>query len=569
MLRFTVKLMSETGRLVDHICKRWLVSIRETNPSILDMFRDRDVQPYRDLLPWSGEFAGKHLTSAQAIYKLNGDRELFDSISQFIDELIDLQSEDGYLGCYQKNCRLTGAFSDDPETSGKTWDAWSHYHILYGLFLWYKETRNERYWRAILKAADLFLGQFYSGRKRLISIGSSEMNLAVLHIFAILYQETQDQKYLDFALEIEQDLSHEAAGNYIHHALSGREYYECPKPRWESLHVIMGIAELYTCTGNTKYLQVARQIFYSILKTDVHNTGAFSTDEQAIGHPFKNAAIETCCVVAYNALACQLLRFQNELRIADFLELSFFNAVKGSFSNSGRWSTYNTPMDGERLANYHSIVFQSRPGSPDLNCCSVNAPRGVGLLNEWMIREQDGVVYINYFEDFIAEADSGLRIEVTGGYPGQSRILIRLFSPQSQKIAIRIPQWSKNTTATLNDSQLAPAPGTYLMLNQQWDHDTIYIGFDFAARFLDGDFAYRGMQSLYIGPVLYGYDVSENPAFELTAIPAIPYADIAAASPQAMQDGRLLLKLNCGITLKDFYHLGQSGCQYKTWLKYS
>ena len=65
-------LHGQTGQLADRIIQHWLLGIRETNPAILDMFRDRDHRPYRDLLPWSGEFAGKYLTSCAYMYRLTG-----------------------------------------------------------------------------------------------------------------------------------------------------------------------------------------------------------------------------------------------------------------------------------------------------------------------------------------------------------------------------------------------------------------------------------------------------------------------------------------------------------------
>ena len=61
-------LQNETGKLAQNIVRNWLLGIRESNPAILDMFRDRELKPYRDLLPWSGEFAGKYLTSAYYVY---------------------------------------------------------------------------------------------------------------------------------------------------------------------------------------------------------------------------------------------------------------------------------------------------------------------------------------------------------------------------------------------------------------------------------------------------------------------------------------------------------------------
>lgn len=100
------------------------------------MFRDRDVLPYRDMLPWSGEFAGKYITGAYYIYQITRSPALLFYIRGFIDELLCLQAEDGYLGCFQKDCRLTGAFSQTPEKTGDTWDAWGHYHAMFGLYLW-------------------------------------------------------------------------------------------------------------------------------------------------------------------------------------------------------------------------------------------------------------------------------------------------------------------------------------------------------------------------------------------------------------------------------------------------
>jgi DUF1680 family protein len=225
-------------------------------------------------------------------------------------------------------------------------------------------------------------------------------------------------------------------------------------------------------------------------------------------------------------------------------------------------------MDGEKCANFHSIVFQSRPGSPELNCCSVNAPRGVGMLSEWMLMMRDDTVYINYFSDFAATTDSGLRVSVTGDYPAHHQVTIKICSVGIQKVAIRIPGWSTNTKIVFNNRHIEAQPATYLMIEHEWKNDSIQIDFDFSARFEEGDLDYFGMKSLYKGPILFGYDLSDNPSANFGMLPPIPFAEVACTRLEKTDDGRMILRLNCGITLKDFYHLGQSGCQYKTWLKF-
>ena len=54
-------------------------------------------------------------------------------------------------------------------------------------------------------------------------------------------------------------------------------------------------------------------------------------------------------------------------------------------------------MDGLRRASAHSIVFQSREGTPELNCCSVNGPRMLGLIGEWGLMRRDDEVILNYY----------------------------------------------------------------------------------------------------------------------------------------------------------------------------
>lgn len=414
--------------------------------------------------------------------------------------------------------------------------------------------------------ADFFIHTFYNGKKRMIDTGSSEMNLAAIHIFCLLYKDTKEQKYLEFAKEIEKDLTDNRAGNYINNARNNLEFYEFSKPRWESLHIIMGIAKMYECTGDTMYLQAAKQIFYSILKTDIHNTGAFSTNEQAIGTPFHDGAIETCCVIAYNALAVEILKATGDIKIIDFLELSLLNAVMGYYSPTGRWSTYHTPMDGEKCANFHSINFQCRAGSPELNCCSVNAPRGVGMVTQWAVMEEEDTLYINCFEPLSAVTDKGLTINITGDYTTNGVIKIQLLSTYTQRIAIRIPSWSIRTVVTFNDCDLLATAGEYLYIEQKWNNTILLIHFDFSFYYLEGQLDFEGKKSIYRGPILFGYDLSLNPSFDFENIPVIAKWELEETLPQRLPDGRILLRLKSGIVLCDFYHLGISGSQYKTWL---
>lgn len=570
------------GTLIDNIIDNWLVGIRQSNPAILDMLKYPDKKPSRRLLPWSGEFAGKYVTCSALLYCLTKNEKLYTYLKAFISELISCQKENGYMGCWPTDCQLSGRSTREKigeEDPYNTWDGWAHYHIMYGLLLWYKETGDPAAWDCIIKIADLFCETFYNpktGSRRLYDMGETEMNYAPGHVFALLYRETGEQKYLRFALEVLQDFAAPGCGDYYCLALAGQEYYKTPKPRWESLHSIELLAQLYYCTGEDNYRKAFTQIWRSITKTDVHNTGGFSTGEQAIGNPYENGAIETCCTVAYMALTADMLQLTGDSMAADVLELSTYNAGLGSFSPTGRWSTYNTPMEGDKKANYWEIGFQCRSGSPDLNCCSVNAPRMFGELSRWAYMTDGDALYVNYYSQSRGEfeiREKKVHICQTTDYPYDGRVHLRIsgLSGTQYKIYFRIPFWSGKTKIQINDRPIdrEVCPG-YFPIDRKWaDGDAVAIDFDMSLRFAPGEGAYKEKCSLYRGPLLLAYDSFYCPEQEDSTPPQIsPQVLRFIKTEPAYLCGRLFHFENDGVPLIlcDMQAAGASGTPYTTWL---
>ena len=227
------------GHLADYltgVTEQWLKAAPLANPAMLEIFRDRDRQPLRDLVPWAGEFAGKYLTSAVQILRLTQDKSLMPFIQNFVNQLIQLQAVDGYLGPWPKGSRLTGEAPNVGGKAGNTWDAWGHYHIMLGLILWHEESGDKKALASAISIADLICQKFLGNtRNRLVDTGSTEMNLAVIHTLCLLYRKTKTERYLDMALEIVDQFAVEGpdgplAGDYLRSGLAGNEFYETPKP---------------------------------------------------------------------------------------------------------------------------------------------------------------------------------------------------------------------------------------------------------------------------------------------------------------------------------------------------
>src|SRR5436190_20759913 len=170
-----------------------------------------------------------------------------------------------------------------------------------------------------------------------------------------------------------------------------------------------------------------------------------------------------------------MLALTGDSRVADKLEMAALNAWAGAQHPSGRWCTYNTPMDGVREASAHTIVFQSRAGTPELNCCSVNGPRGWGMLSEWTVMRSSNGIVLNWFAPAQIKRSlpdkTPVQIQITGNYPVDDTAEIAINPERSAEfpLFVRIPLWSTNTTVTVNDTASPkPIPGSYLRLQRRW-----------------------------------------------------------------------------------------------------
>lgn len=359
------------GRRINANIENWLLVTPQRNPGLLAMFAEREKNVERDdvknsncLVPWAGEFVGKYLISAVQAMKMSDDPRLQKTVGNVVDRLLELQVADGYLGPWPKKEQLLGH-----------WDLWGNYHIMLGLMMWSEQTGDERAMNAAKKIADLVSSTFLDTGRRVKSAGSEEMNMGMIHGLTLLYRKTGETRYLRMANEVLKDF--EAAGDYYRQGLKAEEYFRTPKPRWESLHSLQGLAELYQITGDEGYRRSFLNLWASMRRFDLRNTGGFSSHEQATGNPFLNDAIETCCVIAWQTVMLEALRLTGDSTIADDLELATFNAVAGAQHPSGQWCTYNTPMNGTRVPSHQ--LFASRQGRTP-QCSTAARSTGLGDL---------------------------------------------------------------------------------------------------------------------------------------------------------------------------------------------
>ncbi|HGJ63951.1 TPA: hypothetical protein ENS27_01020, partial [bacterium] len=409
---------------------------------------------------------------------------------------------------------------------------------------------------------------------------SPEQNLAILHGACLLYEMTGQTQYLELANWVIEELDKPGSCGYIEDALANKEIQDFRARRWEGLHCIQGICELGFITGESKYIDAFKHIWWAMLKGDRHNTGGFTSSEECKGNPYDQGAIETCCTVAWMALTIDMLRLTGDSLIADELELSLFNGILGAQHPSGRWWTYNTPMDGERRASAHDIVFQARPGSPELNCCSVNAPRGIGMLSEWSVMMTNDGVALNYYgsSSFEIKLPSGniVAIKQDTEYPKNGKIKINIETkvPEKFVLSLRIPSWSKDSSLSINGEKTDNIEsGSYLRLNRIWKNDDIIeLNLDMSTHYWVGEKELEGKSSIYHGPIVLTYDRYYN-KIDPDNIPIIDANNLSLemVTWKGWLQPFMLFKARAKdgqyLYLCDFASAGVSGTPYRSWLK--
>jgi len=554
--------------------ENWLLRAPQANPGMLEMFRVRDRKPVPQLVPWAGEFVGKYLISAVQALRMSDDPRLRLQVEAVVAEFIATQAEDGYLGPFPKRDRLL-----------KNWDLWGHYHAMLALVLWHERSGDAAALAAARKAADLVCATYLDTNRRVFDAGDAEMNMSILTAMAMLHRLTGEPRYLRMAREVEKDW--ERAGDYLRSGLDGREYFRSPRPRWESLHDLQGLVEMWRITGDAKYREAFVHHWRSIRRWDRRNTGAFSSGEQATGNPYAPSAIETCCTVAWMALTVDYLRLTGDPHAADDLELATLNGGLGAQHPSGRWWTYNTPMDGAREASAHTIVFQARAGTPELNCCSVNAPRILGVLSEWAIMSVTNGLVVNWLGAgrLTAKLTDGASVSIASSHDawreGHTEMRVNTTTARAVALRVRIPTWAREPKLALNGAPVADVTaGSSAVLERAWtDTDRLELGFQLPIRHVAGANEAAGKVSLYRGPLLLAFDPAENP-YDEDALPAIDLQRLKEARVVAPQktSGKLESPLRPWLIMEvptadgrplrlvDFASAGARGTRYRSWL---
>ena len=458
---------------------------------------------------WRGEFWGKWFTSAVLAYGYEHTAEHRAVLDKAVDGLLATQSAEGDIDTYDAAHRLGN------------WDVWTRKYVLLGLISYYDTTGNSDVLRAAERVGDTLLRDFGAGRANLqdasLNLVGGLSSSSVLEPVCLLYQRTNKPKYLDFANYIvaSWDKPSKVAPHGMHlveDALRRQPPTQMVAPKaYEMMSCFEGLCELYRITGNRTYLEAVLRFANTIRTTELMVNGSASNQELWCRGAVVQTAVleqpqETCVTTTWIKLCTQLLRLTGDSVWADEIEISLYNALAGAQTPDGSWWSYFSPLAGQRVPSLSQ--FQEI----GLSCCVANGPRSLLLAPQIAVMKSAEGAAINLYlpgSAHVALPDGSVaEISLDTEYPrdGKVSIAVKTDSHRPFTLALRIPAWSKNSSATLNGATVAATPGRYLKIARHWlDSDTVVLQLDMRGRAVQSP-ASKDQLAVMRGPILLALD---------------------------------------------------------------
>ncbi len=441
---------------------------------------------------WQSEFWGKYMHSAMPYLKYTGSAKLKASVDRGFQRMLSTQEANGYIGNYPEALRCADG-----------WDVWGMKYTMMGLLHYYDGTKDEKALAACRRVCDYVIGEIGPNGKRGRALWQSGRfsgmaSSSILEPVMWLYNRTEEKKYLDFATYIVKGMTEAEKGPRLADlALKGVSVAERNLKvgpvdsrynrlkAYEMISCYQGLLEYYEATGRKDLLDAAVATGNQIIANEVNLAGGCSSSElwfngaqkQHIPHTFPQ---ETCVTTTWMRFCEKLLELTGDLKWADQLERSFYNAYLGALAMDGREFAAYLPLSGSR---YHGMDHCAM----HINCCTANGPRGFLCFLKTLFRAKGNEMIFNFYSSAVVKDTlaNGKKVafDMYTRYPRGEHVRIVSHTEGCGKVPLklRIPSTvGEGTVVYLNAKPLAGVkPGTYLTIDHEWKlGDVITMDFE-------------------------------------------------------------------------------------------
>jgi DUF1680 family protein len=355
--------------------------------------------------------------------------------------------------------------------------------------------------------------------------GHPEIETALVELFRL----TGEHDYLDLAARMIELRGHgllanRAEGQDVAERHFDLTYFQDHQPPREAdaaighavrqLYLEAGVVDVAVETGDAGLLAASERLWDDLFTTKTYLTGAHGSRhrDESIGDayelPADRAYAETCAAIASFQWNWRLLLATGRHRYADEMERVLYNGIAVSTGLDGRHFFYANPL---HLRDGHDGSDEDAPSGRlpwyRCACCPPNLARLLTSIPGYLATsDASGIQLHQYTPGTVRTAQARLRLRCD--YPWDGRIRITVDSTEAWTLALRIPGWCADASATVDGQPVAiDAAEGYLRIHRAWQPGTI-VELDLAmpVRVITAHprvDAVRGCVALARGPIVY------------------------------------------------------------------
>ena len=448
------------------------------------------------------------------------------------EELIDCmeraQREDGYLNSEHQQVSPHLIFSNRDRH-----ELYCAGHLIEAAIAYHKATGRDRFLRIMERYCDLiervFLKENSAG---FMTPGHEEIELALIK----LYRHTKKEKYLNMArffLEMrgnnqkdkpiyEDNLFGSQDDVDIRHLESANGH--CVR----ALYLYSGIADLAAETGDALLFENLEKVFSDITNSKMYITGGVgstpTTESFTVPYdlPNRTAYTESCCAVAMMMFASRMRKLSKQAKYGHLCERVLYNAMLSSTSLDGKSFFYENPLEialeeyGREVAvprhQHARLPITQRVEVFSCSCCPPNINRFFAHLGDYICVDEGDALCIEQYISAELNTPHG-HIAITEDYAREGKVCIHGHGYTAKAISLRVPEWCKKLTATLDEKSITPEIRdgyAYFAVGEDFSLD---LNFHISLSFVSANPMVRdnvGRMALTRGPVVYCIEGVDN-----------------------------------------------------------
>lgn len=465
--------------------------ITEGTLKVIDMHALADYFRHTMDMFATGEFWGKIMRASCLICSYTGDPALRAIVDEAAADMLSLQREDGCLSTCPDHTQPKGSNGSD---------LWERKYALMGLMAYYELTGSAEALEACVRLVRYTNNQVGKPPKTPITktgwafcgIESSSILEPVMRV----YHVTGDPAALELGSYIVESgcCDRENIFEAIRAGKSPMEIgwngvaTESIAKAYEMMSCFEGLCEYYRATGDSQALDTVKLFWDKVIEEEITLLGSGGADapfnlgpgtgeqwnrtrfEQT--NPDIDLMMETCVTVYWMRLCHQLLRLTGEVKYADELEKSLYNAIFGALKPDGRFFEYFPRFNGARNPK---VNYSFNIKGFDLSCCTANGPTGLGMAPYLAFAGTPDGVAVNLYENGrvrVPFGDAVVTLSMESDYPMMGKATLKVESVEGSIpvempfiISLRVPSFAQDFTVLDAARNMVTAEaGSYLHL---------------------------------------------------------------------------------------------------------